>query len=382
MNSDVFNNSIGSPYSFDYPRLTKEQDQQILAGLFEQLLIFDKITISTNRVNFALAFLISKLGINIVEKLFDYGYIKIMIWSPVIVTGSGRQLDDGSIDESVIYGQPPIAAGSLSDEDLDPEKNIYNALTHFNFHRERKRIFTRRALNGYVIPNGMAFSTDSSKLVIDAYVNNNLSALGLPFEKDPNQLDLGQRKLLLNLGHKVLETAILSEYTLKSYENYEHFEICRQNISNIGKAYNVSGNTETIFNLEELPNLKQLYLSERMDFESVFKIRHLSNAKHYRKWINEVGENANAKEITKEYLNQIKGNTQFFESTEGKFIKNLGVFGVNTVLGSALAGPGGIAVGYALGLLETFWLDNLLKGKNPSLFIDNIKKEIQNKNAL
>lgn len=376
MNSDVFNNSIGSPYSFDYPRLTKEQDQQILAGLFEQLLIFDKITISTNRVNFALAFLISKLGINIVEKLFDYGYIKIMIWSPVIVTGSGRQLDDGSIDESVIYGQPPIAAGSLSDEDLDPEKNIHNALTHFNFHRERKRTFTRRALNGYVIPNGMAFSTDSSKLVIDAYVNNNLSALGLPFEKDPNQLDLGQRKLLLDLGHKVLETAILSEYSLKSYENYEHFEICRQNISNIGKAYNVSGNTETIFNLEDLPNLKQLYLSERMDFESVFKIRHLSNAKHYRKWINEVGENANAKEITKEYLNQIKGNTQFFESTEGKFIKNLGVFGVNTALGSALAGPVGIAAGYALGLLETFWLDNLLKGKNPSLFIDEIKKEV------
>lgn len=389
LKSNVFNNSIGSPYSFDYPILTKEQEQQILAGLFEQLLIFDKVTISTNRVNFALKFLIDKLGINIVEKLFEHGYIKIMIWSPMIFTGHGIQLEDGSIDESIIYGQPPIVAGTLSEEDLDPEKNIHNALLNFNFHRDRKRIFTRKALSEYIVPKGITFSTDSSNFVIDAYIKNNLGELGLPFDRDPDQLDIVQRRLLLNLGHKVLETAILSEYSLKSYENYEHFEICRQNISNIGKAYNVIGNSEAIFNLEELPNLKQLFLTEQMNFESVFKIRHLSNARYYRKWINEVGENANSKEITKEYLNQIKGNTQFFESTAGKFVKNLGLFGVSAGLGEIIGGHVGAAAGtaavkvvepaidYGLGLLETFLLDNLLKGNNPSMFIDHIKNEVK-----
>jgi hypothetical protein len=374
MKSEVFNNSIGAPFRFDTPKLSEEQGRQIIAGLFEQLLIFDKITITTNRLNSTLIFLIDKLGINTVEKLLDYGYLRLMIWSPVIVTGSGRQLKDGSIDESVIYGKPPISAGSLTDDDLDPERNIHAALNHFGLNRDRKRIFTKRAINKYVVPNGMEFSSDSTKLIIDAYQNNSLRELGLPYEREPNQLHLKERQLLLELGYKVLETALLSKYNLKSFQNYEHYSICKQNLSNIGKAYNVSENTDTLFKLEGLPNLKDLFLQERMDFDSVFRIRHLPTAKYYRKWINAVGEDKNADEITKEYLNEIKGSTRFFETTEGKFLKNLGIFGVNTVLGSAIAGTAGAVAGYTLGLLETFWLDNILKGKNPSMFIDDIKK--------
>lgn len=379
MKSEVFNNSIGSPYSFDYPKLTKEQDQQILAGLFEQLLIFDKLTISTNRLNFALVFLIDRLGINTVERLFESGYIKLMLWSPIIITGSGRQKEDGSIDESVIYGQPPISAGALSDKDTDPEKNIHNALVNFNLHRDRRRILTKKVLKNYLIPNGMEFSKDSAKLIIDSYQNNSLAGLGLPFEKEPNQLNLTQRKLLLNLGHKVIETAILAKYNFKSYRNYEHYEICKQNLRNIGKAYSISDSTSEILQLENLPDLKTLFISEKLDFDSVFKLRHLSNAKFYRKWINNIGENANAKEITEEYLNEIKGSNKFFESDGCKLVRNLGIFGISNALELAIAGPAGAAAVLGLGLLDTFVLDNILKGKNPSMFIDDIKKQINNK---
>ncbi len=377
MKSEVFNNSIGTPYGFDYPKLTKEQEQQIIAGLFEQLLIFDRITISTNRLNFALFFLISRLGINTVERLFDNGYIKLMIWSPLIVTGGGRQREDGSMDESVIYGQPPVVAAALGEKDIDPEENIHKALSYFNIHRDRKRIFTRRVSKNYLVPDGMEFSKDSAKLVIDAYQNNTLATLGLPFDKEPNQLDLKQRQMLLNLGQNVLETAILSKYNFKSYENYANYEICKQNLIHIGKAFNIAENTSRLLKLENLPDLKTLYLNDNLQFDDIFKIRHLSNVKFYRKWINEVGEDANAQEITKEYLNEIKGNSKFFDSTEGKFLKNLGLFGINAVLGATIAGPAGVAAGYALGLLEEFWLDNIIKGKNPSMFIDDIKKHMK-----
>jgi hypothetical protein len=377
LKSEVFNNSIGTPYGFDYPKLTKEQEQQNIAGLFEQLLIFDRITISTNRLNFALFFLISRLGINTVERLFDNGYIKLMIWSPLIVTGGGRQREDGSMDESVIYGQPPVVAATLGEKDIDPEENIHKALSYFNIHRDRKRIFTSRVSKNYLVPDGMEFSKDSAKLVIDAYQNNTLATLGPPFDKEPNQLDLKQRQMLLNLGQNVLETAILSKYNFKSYENYTNYEICKQNLIHIGKAFNIAENTSRLLKLENLPDLKTLYLNDNLQFDDIFKIRHLSNVKFYRKWINEVGEDANAQEITKEYLNEIKGNSKFFDSTEGKFLKNLGLFGINTVLGATIAGPAGVAAGYALGLLETFWLDNILKGKNPSMFIDDIKKHMK-----
>jgi hypothetical protein len=387
LTSNVINTSIDTPESlnFGFPTLTKQQERNIIAGLFEQLLIFDQITITANRLNFALTFLISRLGINTVERLLTAGYIKLMVWTPVIVTSSGQQLDNGTIDESVIYGQPPIVGGALSANDFDPEKHIHSSLKLFNLHKDRQKIFTRVAVKNYVVPNGLAFSTDSAKLVIDSYKNNNLQTLGLPFTKEPEQLDKNERMLLLNLGHKVIETAMLSQYNLKSYENFDHYEICKQNFSNIGKAFNISNNTTELLKLENLPNLKELYLKDNLDFDSVFKIRHLSTAKYFRKWINQVGENANSYEVTEEYINQIKGNTKFFESTSGKFIKNLGVYGLTPVAGAAIGGQVGAVAGaglskvidYGLGLLETFWLDNLLKGKNPSMFIDEIKKEVK-----
>lgn len=389
MKSEVFNNSIGTPFDFNYPTLTKDQEEQILAGLFEQLLIFDKITISTGRLNFPLAFLISKLGLKSVEGLIEADYIRFMIYAPMIVTSTGMGKEDGTVDDSVIYGQPPIAAGSLSDEDLEPERNIHYALSNFGLSKDIKRKFTKKAIKNYVVPDGMVISTNSEKLIIEAYLNNNLATLGLPFEKDPTQLNLEQRGILLSLGHKIIETSILSKYNLKSFENFEHYAICEQNFSNIGKAFNISNNTTEILKIENLPNLKALFLNEKLDFDSVFKIRHLSTAKYYRKWINEVGENANSYEVTEEYLNQIKGNTKFFETTKGKFLKNLGLFGVTSVLGTLIGGNIGAitgtavgkaiepAVDYGLGLLETFWLDNLLEGRNPSMFIDTIKKEIK-----
>ena len=376
MKSNVFNNRIGAPYSFDYPTLNKKQELEIISGLFEQLLIFDQVTITTNRVNFALAFLINKLGVNTVEKLFRNGYIKIMLWTPLIFTSSGHRTDNEQIDHASIYGKPPIAAGTFSSQDLDPEKNIDYALRNFGLHRERKRLFTKIAAKNYIIPNGMEFSSGSAELVISAYKKNDLASLGLPFENEPEQMHLDERRLLLSLGNKVIETAVLSKYNLKSYENYEHFAICKQHLDNIGKAYNVANNTAELFNLEDLPNLKELYISQRLDFDRVFKIRHLSNAKYYRKWINTVGENSNAKEITKEYLNEIKGNSKFFEQTEGKLIKHLSLLAANSAIGTLIAGPIGTVSGLGLGFFEALWLDNILKGKNPSMFIDYIKKEI------
>jgi hypothetical protein len=268
MSNIVFNNKIGDPYDFGYTQLTPEQEQNIVAGLFEQLLIFDKVTISTNRLNFALSFLISKLGINIVERLLELGYIKIMPWTPVILSGGGQQQNNGTIDRTTIYGQPPIVAGSLGE--IDPEENINTAITHFNLHRDRRRTFTRIAAKNYIIPNGMEFSTDSAKFVIDAYKKNNLSGLNLPYEKEPNQLELEQRQQLLGLGNKVLETAILSKYGFKSFENYEHYKIFEQNLNNIGKAYNISEATSSILNLENLPDLKSLFIKENLDFETLF----------------------------------------------------------------------------------------------------------------
>jgi hypothetical protein len=385
MNNNVFNNTIGSKYSLENPSFNEQEQRAIIADLFEQMLIFDRITLSTNRLNYTLALLIAQLGLNTVERMFESGYIKIMLWSPMIFTGKGRQKPDGTMDLSVIYDQPPLATGSLVDEDLDPDRNIEKALSYFNFHRDRKRIFTRIARKHYIIPDGMQYSSQAGEFIMDAYTSNNLGQLGLPYEKEPNQLHLPERELLLELGYKVLETAVVSEYGLKSYGDHSIPGIYQQNLQNIGNALKVEQNTSALLKIEAVPNLKDLFLQERLDFDSVFKIRHSGNAKYFRKWINQVSADENAQEISVEYLNEIKGTNKFFESTGGKFIKNVGMYTIGAGLGVALAGPAGAAIGavgvkateFGLGLLDTFVLDGLLKGKTPNLFIDDLKKEIE-----
>lgn len=380
MSSHVFSSAMRSADIFADGDLTKQQEDQLIATLFEQLLIFEKVTIRTNRTNQSLFTLIKRLGLTTVERLVRSGYIEFMLWTPVLVTGTGFQKEDGTMDESVIYGQPPIVSGSLSDEDLDPENNIAKALNRFDLTDKTKRSLTKSIGKLYQPIDGMDFAKDSAELVIDAYKNNNLSELGLPFEKDPDQLDLPQRGKLLELGHQVIETAVLANFGYKSYENYEHLKICEKNLENIGKGYNVAGNTSHLFSLEQLPDLKAVHHVFRYDFDAVFKIRHLEGAKYYRKWINEIGDHADAGYITKEYLNEIRGKYKYFETPQGKFFKNASMFTVGTVLSNLFKSPeAGVTGGYLFGLLEEYVVDGLFKGHNPSMFITELKDEIDDK---
>ena len=292
-------------------------------------------------------------------------------------------MPDGTRDLSTIYGQPPIVAGTYSDIDLDPERNVATALSHFNFHRDRVRSFTRKATGIYSLPEGMEYSKDAAQLVIDAYKSNSLAGLNLPYVKEPDQLNSDERFQLLGLGHKVIETSLVSKYGLKSFEDYSHYEICKQNLENIGKAYNVVENSSALLSLENVPNLKALYLDQKLDFEDVFKLRYLSSAKYFRKWINNVGESENIQEVTTEYLKEIKDNTKFFGTGVGKFVRCIGMLAIGNGLGALVATTGaGLALSTGLSFLDNFWLDSLLKGKNPSIFIDQIKDKIwENENS-
>ncbi len=380
MKSDVLNNSFGSPYEFTYPNLTTEQQINIIAGLFEQLMIFDKVTVTVSRLNFPLYFLLRTLGMNTVERLIDAHYVRFILWSPLIITGAGTQLEDGTIDRNSIIGRPPLLCGSFIKSDLDPEKNVTQVLRTLGFHKDRIKSFTKKATKEYIIPDGSAFSSEAAEFVIDAYKHNNLENLGLPYIKEPDQLDVNERLALLDLSSKVVESAILAEYRLKSYENFEAFEICKKNMENIGKAYQIADNTATLFKLENLPNLKQLFIYERLPFDSIFQLRHLSVAKYFRSWINEVGEDKNQIEITAEYLNEIKGKHKFINTTSGKFLKHLTLLGVGALVGQVASAQGGEIIGgiagEALSLLDDLWLDNILAGKNPSMFIDYLKNEV------
>lgn len=385
----LYNNSIcNSSVLGYYPKFTKEQEQQIFATFFEQLLLFDCIIISTDKDNFSLTFLISRLGFETVERLIRSGYIKFSIKSAIIVTGTGQQREDGSIDESVIYSQQPIVGGVLGDTELDPEENVYRALSRFDIDKKRRSKLIDKISKSYLSTDDMKIGVDTTDFILNSYQQNHLEHLGLPFLKDPKDLNIEERHKLLDLANSILEAGIISKNGFKSYNNYGEFEIAKKSFENIGKAYNISSNVSEILRIENTPDLKQIFLNNKFKVDDIFKLRHLKTAKYFRKWINEVGENSNSNEVTEAYIAEIKEAKSFFDTTKGKIIKNTFMFGATSGLGMLIAGEIGVvggvikpfvepAVDYGLGLIEEFTIDGIFAGKTPKIYIDKLKDELK-----
>src|SRR5690606_22513494 len=342
----------------------------------------------TDKDNFSLTFLISRLGFETVERLIRSGYIKFSIKSAIIVTGTGHQKEDGSIDESVIYSQPPIVGGVLGDAELDPEKNVFRALNRFDIDKKRRNKLIDKIAKSYLSTDNMKIGVDTTDFILNSYQQNHLEHLGLPFLKDPQDLNIEERRKLLDLANSILEAGIISKNGFKSYNNYGEFEIAEKSFENIGKAYNISSNISEILKIENTPDLRQIFLNNQFQVDDIFKLRHLKTAKYFRKWINEVGENANSNEVTEAYLAEIKDAKSFFNTTKGKIIKNTFMYGATSGLGMLIAGQVGAVVGgvikpfvepavdYGLGLIEEFTVDGLFAGKTPKIYIDKLKDEI------
>lgn len=352
------------------PEFTMEAQRKILLSiLFEQFLLFDSVVIKLERSNLGLHFLISILGIDKVEYLIEKDVIKLLLWTPLIVTSIGRKREDGTLDESVVIGTPPLVSGNYVESDSDPEKNIETALSYFNFSRERKRTFIRKIRDKYLFPKN-ELTSKATTIIIDAYKNNRLEALGLKYEKDPENLNVTERGLLQKFGHDVLDTSVLADMGFKSYNKYSIYNISESSIKQIESAMKISDGTSQIFKIENVPDIKSLVLDNILSFDSVFDLRYKSVAKSYRKWINNVSNNEDALPITKEYIDAITGKHKFFESSGGKFMKILGMFGIGAGLGAFL-GP---ISDLGLGLFDTYILDGILKGWNPQMFVDQIRK--------
>jgi len=218
--SAVLNNSLGSHYPFGIaPNFSSQDRQNLLAEMFEQLMIFDTLTLTANKTNLSLQFLLAEIGVDSVERLLEPGSLRFILWSPIVLTSTGKKKGDGTIDETSVLGQPPFFAGSLTDKDLDPEYNLKEALRNSGLEAKKKRSFIKKAIKAYSVPDGMHVTSEAYDLVIDSYKNNDLEYLGLPMTKEPEQMTIEERGKLLDLSHSVIEIAILSQYGLKSYEN-------------------------------------------------------------------------------------------------------------------------------------------------------------------
>ena len=380
MKTKVLNNLIinGSPIlGSSYPKLSKQETKEILSYLFEQLLLFDEIIINTDKDNFALFFLIKNLGFKTVEKLIKCGYIKFEVNKSLIFVFEGNRMKSKEEREKEVLGRPPLVSGGLVKDDFDPEKNVEKVLQQFNIHRGYKRLLLKDISSSYVNIEESDLSSNAVNIIVDSYKNNLLENIGLPYNKEETMLSIEERMKLAQIGSKLMNAINLLNNGYKSMNTFDELEILENGYDKIGNTLNITEGTTEILKFQDIPNLKELFLLEKYNIDDIFRLRHLENAKVYRKWINNFDNEFDTKKMTADFYLEATNSKSFWESHKGKLTKDIGVFGITTAAGALIGGLTGTIVGLPIGIVTGYFLDSLVKSKNPRIYIDNIKKDLK-----
>lgn len=122
----------------------------------------------------------------------------------------------------------------------------------------------------------------------------------------------------------------------------------------------------SLLELNNLPDLRVAMESELLTFSEIWKLRKKGNAKRFRRWIKK-GSPKDARELEKMYVDNLKGKA-FVNALPLRAIKFLVAAGVGLYDPSA---------GLTASAIDSFFVDKLVKGYNPRLFIDEIGKLIK-----
>jgi len=378
MKTKAFNTEIDKGY-YMYPKIKNVDAKEMVAELFEQIMLFDQVVLKTGRINFALQFLIQALGIPMVERLVDANYIKFLLYSPNVMRTVGRKKPDGSIDESAIIGKEPLVAGSFDIGKGDIiTQNIESGLAPFDLQKKHKKLLIKKIRKNYIpTSKPIESSKNAIEIIYEAYNENILAPMGLPYAKELINLNSNERNLLHELGDSVLETILISDNSLISFNNNNHYRLYQESLDNIGKALTIKDNAYKVFEVRNIPNLKRLFLDERMTFDQALKLRHKSYSKFFRKWLNEIAETHDAKGLTKEYLDELMDKPTFFDTSKGKFLRTISAPVIGTAISTVTNVP--MIPSLGLALFNTFIFQNILDGRKPKTFLEKVKMKIREK---
>lgn len=362
---------------------------EFLAEFFEQLLLFDRIAIKIEKDNIPLAILINELGLDLVYECVRDGTIELWLWTQAIFITGGME-GKGVHDESYLKGIPPLSVGRLSSpQHSDPEESIKQCFkwVGYKYSKEERRRFIQK-VSYRMRRDEKDFAVEARGLLIDAYKANHLASVGLPYKREPNDLNYEERIKFMNLASDIIDTSFLAAEGYTSFNKYNSTLIAQSSLEKIAKAYKIQGGLNEIIKLEKLPDLRSVFLERKIDFYNAVKFRNKTISKRFREWLSTATASHEVEYITKQYIDELVKESGFFDSKRGKLFKTVSMTTVGAGLGLLLGGPEASATGallakamdygsdLALGSFDAFILEKLGKGWKPRLFIDELRKEI------
>lgn len=370
----VTNRRVTPDELLQYPSRIREEQ----GSIFEQLLLFDRVSFKVFGENIPLPFLINLFGQNAFEALIEQGAIGFTLWTPVI-----------TYMVTEIPGIVPIQSGTQSSPaHSDPEQSIELGLNWMKDKPSpsaRKRL-VKQLLPLYEIPSA-ELSHDAVRITASAYKSGKLRALNFSgSDKAIEELALPERKTLCQCATELLEYSYLIQHDMTSFSNGHYFALFDESASKIQSQAKLAANFNRLASLEGFPDLKALHSELNDPFKNLPRLRAKKNSAEFRKWLASASFSETNTDITKEYLDSIGEAAGFFETKRGKVTKSIVMTAIGAGIGAVVGGVegalGGAAIGkvietgadFGLDLIDEFLISGITKGWSPRMFFDDLGK--------
>jgi hypothetical protein len=365
--------TIGSPQQV--PRLAKLPDRK---GVFAEALLFsDQVVFDIGGPNLVLPVLL---------RFFQYKTLLQLIEEDIIhfsfCPGSVAYFSNANMKAFNVSGNPGlhrfIAAGLEFSDPFESAECALREQTKLN-REQRRQLAMAVSRNTVVLPAERIFA-EAFRLA-DADKSSQLGIqLGFTSEDDPIVADFPQTKVhqYLDLAHHNIsylsmalskcEDIVAEQLAYKVLENRVVVKPQFQDIVRV---------THAILDFENLPDIRQMVAQSQLSLSSVLKIRKSKHLIEFRDWLRSTPSVSDTEAI-KAYVATVE--ERISNKPLYKLLK-IGIFtGAGGIIGSiggpVGAGLGAIATNALLGFTDTFFIDKLVDGWNPKIFIE---KEIKSR---
>ncbi len=362
-------------------QITQDSELQN-ARLFENLLLFDKISFKVTGEAILIAFLMNSFGQKGFEKLIEEGAFEFVLWTQGIVYLVNN------VDGIDCFGSMNHSAPAY----VDPEKSIETGLSHLrNAPTGRKRRQLIRRLIPLFRKTEDDLAATSLTIIRHSLSNGGLEPYGVPrvIGHADNLNDL-QKHLVTKCAQDLTEYNFLLRNGMTSFSEYKYFSTFWATAERFSTMNKTVEGFSSISRIEGVPDLKELYYDTERPLERVPYLRNSSSSQRFREWLEKTAGQSPGPDMIRSYLDAITERKGVLDTTSRKILKTVTLAAVGVGTGSIVAGHTGAMVGAAMtpiveklsefatdttwGILDGFVLDRIAKGWSPRMFFDDLTR--------
>ena len=355
--------------------------------LFENLLLFDKLSLKITGESIPISLLMGALGRKGLDALIEQEAIEFVLWTEKV----------GFLVKNIPGVDAMVSMVDNTPEYVDPERSIDSGLKWASDAPQgRERAQLIRRLVPLFRKTEANVAANSLKVVRDALRTGGLAAYGIPkiTSEHADSLTDEQKKIVGKCADDLTEYEFLLKHNMTSFSSYQYFMPFWETAERFEVMNQTVAGFSLVANLEGLPDLKVLFDEIRDPLRRLPDIRQTANAKLFREWLERTAGESPDTNMVQAYLDAISERKGLLESAPRKFAKTVAFAAVGVGLGTIVGEQAGLAIGSAagtiaglaaiklaelvaetgMGLLDTFVLDPVTKGRSPRMFLEDLSK--------